>query len=644
MVKKKASTPSIALLLSHATVGDKRNSSGCTKKKAINCNDMEVVAIAGDSSGVKGGGDGNMEKEKEKSKQQLEAVSIKFSSNTELLEDGRRNCCQVAQAVANTPSSNTKDGEMCIVDDDEKNVNSSICSCYSQGKDGGRGRSNEPTAFEITPGKKRVKVMVVENESDGDSNVATVDAKQDVETPKAVAVTDDEDCSEGGSAEEGKLKYCKQHGEMTDTYNERKSNRSTIEAAGPAVGMPSVGMPSVPQSKDDVYVGLRQTLGEGEVDNTVTPRKISATAATDSSSASTPATTISAPEIDADHAPSLTLHKLPSSSEDVMRSSPVSSSRSGLSADVMHYELQLEEAVSLFKKVYKERPDKMLGFDEAIDYAIEEQGKKLKNLKDGQQQYCTDNGVVVSGGGSSESSSSFSSFSDVLCPALSSIIQGDRSRLDNLTSMAFQAITVALEYSSSSDKNKSPTAAETLLHSVTETNVVEKIQLLAVRRTYGNPPPKATVTSWEDKTPLACWICEVQCIEALPGMCVVLSCTSFLIPGRDISVVAKWLLLDIATTILGSMFNQTIVRRARADRKKVGDWVKSLCRLLTTLESCPLDDSRVAADKEKVMKCARAIETATQKKRALELAQQRKLQVNVVLKNCGSALTDTDDL
>ncbi len=76
--------------------------------------------------------------------------------------------------------------------------------------------------------------------------------------------------------------------------------------------------------------------------------------------------------------------------------------------------------------------------------------------------------------------------------------------------------------------------------------------------------------------------------------------------------------------------NQTIVRRARADRNKVGDWIKSLCRLLATLESYPLDDSRVAADKEKVMKCARAIETANQKKRALELAQQRKLQVYVL--------------
>ncbi len=60
--------------------------------------------------------------------------------------------------------------------------------------------------------------------------------------------------------------------------------------------------------------------------------------------------------------------------------------------------------------------------------------------------------------------------------------------------------------------------------------------------------------------------------------------------------------------------------------------MKSLCRLLTTLENHSLDTARVATDKEKAMKCARAIETATQKKRALELAQERKFQVSNVLK------------
>ncbi len=73
--------------------------------------------------------------------------------------------------------------------------------------------------------------------------------------------------------------------------------------------------------------------------------------------------------------------------------------------------------------------------------------------------------------------------------------------------------------------------------------------------------------------------------------------------------------------------NQSIVRKARADRKKVGDWVKSLHKLLIALENHPLEVSKVASGKEKVMKCARAIETASQKKRALELAQERKLQV-----------------
>ncbi len=504
MEKKKASTPSITSFFPHTTERDKHNSPACVINKVINCIDMEMVEASNSS------GDGNMEKSKQQ--QQLEAASMNFSSNAEIPGNGRRNCCPTARAVASTPSSNTKDGELCIADvviDD----------------DGDLGRSNERCAFEITPGKKRVKVMVVENERESDRNVGTVDVKQDVETPKAVAVTDDEDCSEGGSAKEGKLlKYSKQqHGEMTDnnTCNERKGNRSTIEApAGPAVGTPTV-----PQSKDDVYIDLRQTLGGGEMDNKVkiTPRKISTIAATDSSSASTPVTTISAPEMDPS-ASSLTLHKSPSSSAGVMRSSsPVSSKRSGeLPADLVHYELQLEEAVSLFEKIYKERPDKMLGFDEAIDYAIEEHGKKLK-----QKQDCADNGFVVVSGGvgsSSESSSSFSSFPDVLCPALSCIIQGDRSRLDNLTLMAFEAIADALKCSLSSDKNKSTAAAaaaaETLLHSVTERNVAEKIQLLAARRTYGNPPPKATVTSLEDKTPLACWIWEVQCIEALPGMCV----------------------------------------------------------------------------------------------------------------------------
>ncbi len=64
--------------------------------------------------------------------------------------------------------------------------------------------------------------------------------------------------------------------------------------------------------------------------------------------------------------------------------------------------------------------------------------------------------------------------------------------------------------------------------------------------------------------------------------------------------------------------------------------MKSLHRLLTSLENHPLDASRVASDKEKVMKCARAIETAIQRKRALELAQERKLQVMCFKENCTS--------
>ncbi len=474
-------------------------------------NDVGVVFV-GDSNGVKGGDDdGNVDKKK--SKQQLEAVSIKGSFNNELPEDKRSYC----QSVADMPT-NKKVGVVCVadtmtIDDDDEGGR----------KEKGRMQSTSVHSSPLTPGKKRVKVMVIENEKENheqggqksDVSVITLDAKQDVETPKSAAVTDDEDCSEGGSVEEVKSKFSK-HNEILDTCNKMETSRSTT------IVVPAVGMTPTPESKDDMYISLRQNLGEGGVDTTsvTTPQKISTTTTDDSSSSSTPATTIGAQENDGDTIPSPSLKPPPSSKE--VKRSPVAndSSGGGLSTEILHYELQLEEAISLFEKTYKERPDEMLGFDEAIDYAIQDEEKKLK-LKD-EQQCCKD---IVSGGGSSSESASLSSFPNVLCPALCSIIQGDGSRLDNLTSMAFQVITGALERLLS-DETKSA-AADTLLENVSEANITEKIQLLAMRRTYGNPPPKATVVCLADKTPLACWIWEVQCIEVLPGMYPIVYCCSY---------------------------------------------------------------------------------------------------------------------
>ncbi len=539
-VKKKAPTPSIARFLSHTTEGNKRNKSlVCPKKKAMGCNDMEVVFM--DDRDVKEVGGDEESVEKEKSKQQLEAVSIKEPLNNELSDDEKRGCVLQSspQTVVADTQNNTKDEEMCntngvVINKDEKKRNYSTSSCYSEGtKEESQmvklNGEQDTVVAPLRPVKKKVKVMVEKEnrewiggrKSSDDVNVTSVEsAKQDIETPKAVAVmTDDEDCSEGGSVEEDKLKFSI-HDVMTDggAYNIKKrkiNNRSSIieESAPATIGMTMTTTPiSDLKVESNVYISLDQ------VDTiVVTPQKISATTTTDSSSASTPATTISAPEIDTD----ASIHNKPSCCLEEVTKSPVvtiNSGSGGLSTEIMHYELQLEEAVSLFEKIYKERPDNILGLVDALDYAIQEEGKKLM-LKDDQQQqqHFTDD---VS---SSNENSSFSSFPDVLCPALSCIIQGDGSRLDTLASMAFQTITVALEErrcsSSSSNKNISA-AIDTLLHNMTETNVMAKIQLLAVRRTYGTPPPNATVTSLEDKTPSACWIWEVQCIEALPGKCV----------------------------------------------------------------------------------------------------------------------------
>ncbi len=504
---------------------------------------MEVVFI--DDSDVKEVGGDEENVEKEKSKQQLEAISIKEPLNNELSEDEKRGCDLPSspQTVVADTQNNTKDEEMCnaigvVINKDEKERNYSKSSWYSEGTEEESqvvkfNGEQDTVVVPLKPVKKKVKVMV-ENEkenyewidgrkSTGGINFTSVEpVKQDIETPKVVAVmTDDEDCSEGGSVEEDKSNFSTRDVMTDGAYNNNKrkiNNRSSIieEAVPAAIGMTmTTTLISDLKVESDVYISL------GQVDAVVvTPQKISAAVTTDSSSVSTPATTISAPEIDTD---ALIPHNKPSCCSEEVTKSPVvtiNNGSGGLSAEIMHYELQLEEAVSLFEKIYKERPDNILGLNDAIDYAIQEEGKKLMLKDDQQPQHSTDG---VSG---SNENSSFSSFPDVLCPALSCIIQGDGSRLDTLASMAFQTITVELEgrrCSSSSDENKSA-AIDTLLHYMAETNVVAKIQLLAVRRTYGNPPPKATVTSLEDKTPSACWIWEVQCIEALPGKCVCAVC------------------------------------------------------------------------------------------------------------------------
>ncbi len=543
-VKKKGS---IARFFSQMPEGAKYPiNSLCPKKKTMDCNDMEVVFVDDDSNVKQVRGDGKS-MEKEKSKQQPEAVSINKPLNNELSEDEKRGCCVLQSSSLQTAvedlQNNTKDEEMCTANRVVVMNNDKKRNYYSEGTEEEQesqaaaklnGSEQDTVAVPLIPVKKKVKVMVENEKENGEwtsaeqknscVNVSSVElAKQDIETPKEAAVmTDDEDCSEGGSIEDDKSKYLTPHAAAEETnsgvaYNLSKiNNMSSVikdEVSSTTIGMATTPIPGL-KVESDACICLDQVVDS----IVVTPQRISATAATDSSSTSTPATTVSAPEMDA----SASIHKKPSCCSEEVAESPaadtINGGNGGLSTEITHYELQLEEAVSLFGKLYKERPDNTLGLVEVIDYAIQEEEKKLM-LKDGhqQQQHSTD---VVS---TSNENSSFTSFPDALCPALSCIIQGSGSRLDTLVSMAFQTVTVALEErlglsSSSSDKTKLM-AINTLLQNVTEANVKAKIPLLAVHRAYGNPPPKATITSMEDKTPSACWIWEVQCIEALPGKC-----------------------------------------------------------------------------------------------------------------------------
>lgn len=173
-------------------------------------------------------------------------------------------------------------------------------------------------------------------------------------------------------------------------------------------------------------------------------------------------------------------------------------------------------------------------------------------------------------------------FSDEVKGFIAKHVQGKSDNLSALSKQVLRCLQATVSDADTKQDKKSTTDSILM-------RLEMEIKMLAQRTAYGNRPAKANL--FEDTAAGALWIWEIGNVDKYFG---------------DES--------------------QKTIKRMRKHRKRVGQQLKTLARVVQLLHQSPVDEAKVSAEEAKVGKFVLLIESETQKAQDKERKEQEKRQ------------------